>query len=393
MIYLELFSGGSVARQSVKELGLPVTKWYSSEINKYAIQIANDNHDDLIHLGSVESVLDKLVSHKDIDVIFCGSPCQGFSVAGKQLNFEHEQSKLFFTFLDIYKAIYTANPNVKLLFENVKMKKEWEQIILSKLQEINPKLKLHIIDSALVSAQRRVRMYITDIEFDIPEDRGIILKDIIECGCVDRNKSYCLDANYWKGGNLKMYFEKSRRQLVFGDGCHQVGVADLKGYDIIKRVYSIHGKCPTLTTMQGGHREPKILCNSASITGRRLDSNGVRKDDDTSLPIVQTLEVSDSGKSRCLSTLTKDTVVSPLPKGRYPDAYGEHKLHWRKLTVKECCRLQTLPDDYCKSVSNSQGYKMLGNGWNNETIKCILKGLTTENKFGNSKKYETMERS
>ena len=393
MIYLELFSGGSVARQSVKELGLPVTKWYSSEINKYAIQIANDNHDDLIHLGSVESVLDKLVSHKDIDVIFCGSPCQGFSVAGKQLNFEHEQSKLFFTFLDIYKAIYTANPNVKLLFENVKMKKEWEQIILSKLQEINPKLKLHIIDSALVSAQRRVRMYITDIEFDIPEDRGIILKDIIECGCVDRNKSYCLDANYWKGGNLKMYFEKSRRQLVFGDGCHQVGVADLKGYDIIKRVYSIHGKCPTLTTMQGGHREPKILCNSASITGRRLDSNGVRKDDDTSLPIVQTLEVSDSGKSRCLSTLTKDTVVSPLPKGRYPDAYGEHKLHWRKLTVKECCRLQTLPDDYCKSVSNSQGYKMLGNGWNNETIKCILKGLTTENKFGKEKIEQKMERS
>ena len=393
MIYLELFSGGSVARQSVKELGFPVTKWYSSEINKYAIQIANDNHDDLIHLGSVEGVLDKLVSHKDIDVIFCGSPCQGFSVAGKQLNFEHEQSKLFFTFLDIYKAIYTANPHVKLLFENVKMKKEWEQIILSKLQEINPKLKLHIIDSALVSAQRRVRMYITDIEFDIPEDRGIILKDIIECGCVDRNKSYCLDANYWKGGNLKMYFEKSRRQLVFGDGCYQVGIADLKGYDIIKRVYSIHGKCPTLTTMQGGHREPKILCNSASITGRRLDSNGVRKDDDTSLPIIQTLEVSDSGKSRCLSTLTKDTVVSPLPKGRYPDAYGEHKLHWRKLTVKECCRLQTLPDDYCKSVSNSQGYKMLGNGWNNETIKCILKGLTTENKFGKEKIEQKMERS
>jgi DNA-cytosine methyltransferase len=378
MIYLELFSGGSVARQSVKELGLSVTRWYSSEINKYPIQIANDNHDDLIHLGGVEGVLDKLVSHKDIDVIFCGSPCQGFSVAGKQLNFEHEQSKLFFTFLDIYKAIYTANPHVKLLFENVKMKKEWEQIILSKLQDINPNLKLHIIDSALVSAQRRVRMYITDIEFDMPEDRGIVLKDIIECGCVDRNKSYCLDANYWKGGNLKMYFEKSRRQLVFGDGCHQVGVADLKGYDIIKRVYSVEGKCPTLTTMQGGHREPKILCNSASITGRRLDSNGVRKDDDTSLPIVQTLEVSDTDKSRCLSTLTKDTVVSPLPKGRYPDAYGEHKLHWRKLTVKECCRLQTLPDDYCKSVSNSQGYKMLGNGWNNETIKCILKGLTKD---------------
>ena len=337
MIYLELFSGGSVARQSVKELGFPVTKWYSSEINKYAIQIANDNHDDLIHLGSVEGVLDKLVSHKDIDIIFCGSPCQGFSVAGKQLNFEHEQSKLFFTFLDIYKAIYTTNPNVKLLFENVKMKKEWEQIILSKLQEINPKLKLHIIDSALVSAQRRVRMYITDIEFDIPEDRGIILKDIIECGCVDRNKSYCLDANYWKGGNLKMYFEKSRRQLVFGDGCHQVGIADLKGYDIIKRVYSIHGKCPTLTTMQGGHREPKI---------------------------------------------------------------NTDELHWRALSPLECERLQTVPDGYTqygdfyvyeeiempyetvthkvrktKKISKSQRYKMLGNGWTVNVIAHIMRGM------------------
>ena len=93
-----------------------------------------------------------------------------------------------------------------------------------------------------------------------------------------------------------------------------------------------------------------------------------------SVPITQTLEVSESDKSRCLSTLNKDTVVSPLPKGRYPDAYGANALHWRKLTVKECCRLQTLPDDYCKSVSISQGYKILGNGWTNEVIKFILKG-------------------
>ena len=69
MIYLELFSGGSVARQSVKELGLPVTRWYSSEINKYPIQIANDNHDDLIHLGGVEGVLDRLYSHNGIQTL------------------------------------------------------------------------------------------------------------------------------------------------------------------------------------------------------------------------------------------------------------------------------------------------------------------------------------
>ena len=379
MNWLNLCSGGETGRQAVRELGLEVTNWFTSEVDKFAIKVANDNHDDLQHLGDICTVYDYFdknvtVHPSTIDVILCGSPCQGFSVAGKGLNFEHPQSKLFFEFVKIYKLIYKHNPNVKLLFENVRMKKEWQDIIVSTLQEINPNLKMYIINSSIVSAQNRVRMYITDFEFDIPKDRDIKLKDIIECGCVDREKSYCLDANYWKGGNLRTYFKKSRRQLVFGDGCKQVGVADLNGHDILKRVYSVEGKSPTLNTCGGGNREPKILCKSASITGRRLDSNGVRKDNDLSIPITQTLEVSDKDKSRCLSTLTKDTVVSPLPVGRYPDAYENKTLQWRKLTVKECCRLQTLPDDYCKSVSNSQGYKILGNGWTNEVIKFILKG-------------------
>ena len=379
MNWLNLCSGGETGRQAVRELGLEVTNWFTSEVDKFAIKVANDNHDDLQHLGDICTVYDYFdknvtVHPSTIDVILCGSPCQGFSVAGKGLNFEHPQSKLFFEFVKIYKLIYKHNPNVKLLFENVRMKKEWQDIIVNTLQEINPNLKMYIINSSIVSAQNRLRMYITDFEFDIPKDRNIKLKDIIECGCVDREKSYCLDANYWKGGNLKTYFKKSRRQLVFGDGCKQVGVADLKGYDIIKRVYSVEGKSPALTTMQGGHREPKILCRPASITGRRLDSNGVRKDYDLSIPMTQTLEVSDKDKSRCLSTLTKDTVVSPMPVGRYPNAYEDNTLQWRKLTVKECCRLQTLPDDYCKSVSNSQAYKILGNGWTNEVIKFILKG-------------------
>ena len=373
MNWLNLCSGGETGRQAVKELGLPVKHWFTSEIDKFAIKVANDNHDDLLHLGDIRNVIEK-TKNLPIDVMLCGSPCQGFSVAGKGLNFEHPQSKLFFEFVKIYKYHYERFPQMKLLFENVRMKKEWQDIIVSTLQEINPNLKMYIINSSIVSAQNRVRMYITDFKFDIPEDRNIKLKDIVECGCVDREKSYCLDANYWKGGNLKMYFEKSRRQLVFGDGCKQVGVADLNGHDILKRVYSVEGMSPTLNTCGGGNREPKILCKSASITGRRLDSNGVRKDNDLSIPITQTLEVSNKDKSRCLSTITKDTVVSPMPVGRYPDAYENKTLQWRKLTVKECCRLQTLPDDYCKSVSNSQGYKILGNGWTNEVIKFILKG-------------------
>ena len=381
MNWLNLCSGGETGRQAVKELGLPVKHWFTSEIDKFAIKVANDNHDDLLHLGDIRNVIEK-TKNLPIDVMLCGSPCQGFSVAGKGLNFEHPQSKLFFEFLEIYRYHYERFPQMKLLFENVRMKKQWQDMIFDMLREINPKLKLYIINSSIVSAQNRVRMYITDFEFDIPKDRNIKLKDIIECGCVDREKSYCLDANYWKGGNLKSYFKKSRRQLVFKNhnveksdtNCVQVGVADLNGHDILKRVYSVEGKSPTLNTCGGGNREPKILCKSASITGRRLDSKGVRKDSDLSIPMTQTLEVSDKDKSRCLSTLTKDTVVSPMPVGRYPNAFEDNTLQWRKLTVKECCRLQTLPDDYCKSVSNSQGYKILGNGWTNEVIKFILKG-------------------
>jgi len=387
MNWLNLCSGGEIGRQAVKELGLPVNNWFSSEIDKFAIKVAKDNHDDVLHIGDIKNIMKFWEVNKfpKIDVILCGSPCQGFSVAGKGLNFEHPQSKLFFEFVEIYKYHYERNPNVKLLFENVRMKKEWQNIIVSTLQEINPKLKMYMINSSLVSAQNRLRMYITDFEFDIPEDRNIKLKDIIECGCVDRDKSYCLDANYWKGGNLKSYFEKSRRQLVFGDGCKQVGVADLNGHDILKRVYSIEGKSPTLNTCGGGNREPKIVCGdkplrSASVKGRRINQDGVRKDNDKSIPLVQTLEVYDNDKSRCLSTVDKDAVVSPLPVGRYPHAYTDSALQWRKLTVRECCRLQTLPDDYCKSVSNSQGYKILGNGWTNEVIKFILKGKANESK-------------
>ena len=87
MNWLNLCSGGEIGRQSVKELGLPVDRWYSSEIDKFAMCVAQDNHDDLIYVGDIRGVLDSIVNLKDIDVILCGSPCQGFSVAGKGVNF------------------------------------------------------------------------------------------------------------------------------------------------------------------------------------------------------------------------------------------------------------------------------------------------------------------
>ena len=246
----------------------------------------------------------------------------------------------------------------------------------------------------------------------MPENKRIYLKDILEDGWTDREKSHCIDANYFKGGNLKSYFQKNRRRLVFDfaqdDGLILAGEADLKGHDYNRRVYHPDGKAPTLCANSGGNLEPKILqvprgnnkggvkgedgkvptlsgsswehnnfvLYPAAIVGRRL-KDGVRDDKDVSVPITQCLEVHESGgKARCLSTVEKDTLVSPLPEGRYPDAYSEEmRLMWRKLTPIECERLQTVPDGYTAHVSNTQRYRMLGNGWTVDVICHLLEGM------------------
>jgi site-specific DNA-cytosine methylase len=194
----------------------------------------------------------------------------------------------------------------------------------------------------------------------------------------DRDKAFCLDANYFKGGNLKSYFEKHRRQLVFSkDGLCHVGDADINGNDSIKRVYHPDGKAPTLTTMGGGHREPKVLCGA--WRGRYV-VDGVRQDHKQKVTgmTTQRLEVRRDGKTNALTTVQKDNV-----------AVNVEELKWRKLTPLECERLQTVPDLYTqygefdhkygylgevKPISNTQRYKMLGNGFCVDTIVNILGG-------------------
>ena len=182
----------SCGRIALDRAGIKVEKYYASEIDKYAIQVTQKNYPDTIQLGSIGNWREWKL--ENIDMIIGGSPCQGFSNSGKGLNFEDPRSKLFFTFLEIidfYKPKY-------FLLENVKMKKEWENIMTEHIK-VNPIL----IDSALVSAQSRKRLYWTNIPNIIqPEDKHIYLKDIIESGTVDRDKSYCIDACYYKGGTV-----------------------------------------------------------------------------------------------------------------------------------------------------------------------------------------------
>lgn len=306
MNVLSLFDGMSCGQIALQKSGFQVDKYFASEIDKYAIKVAKANYPDTIHVGDVTTVsADDL---PQIDLLIGGSPCQGFSFAGKQLNFDDPRSKLFWEYVRLLKELQPTY----FLLENVRMKQQSMDVITEALG-VEP----IFINSSLVSAQNRQRYYWTNIPMDgLPDDKGIKLRDILEDGVVDRDKSHCLDANYFKGGNLKQYFEKHRRQLVFSaDGLCQVGeTAEYQHYkhDQIKRVYHPDGKAPTLLTMQGGNREPKVYMQPNS---------------------------------------------------------------WRKLTPLECERLQTVPEGYTAHVSNTQRYKMLGNGWTVDVIAHILKGV------------------
>jgi DNA-cytosine methyltransferase len=353
MKVISLFDGMSCARIALDRAKIPVTEYYSSEIDKYAIQVSQANYPDIMQLGNVQDISFK---EGDIDLLVGGSPCQGFSFAGKQLNFDDPRSKLFWEYVRLLREL---KPKYFLL-ENVRMKQEYQDVISDALG-----VKPIAINSRLVSAQNRQRLYWTNIpNVTQPDDKGIVLQDILEDGFVDRDKSHCLDANYFKGGNLKSYFEKHRRQLVFSkDGLCHVGDADINGNDTIKRVYHPEGKAPTLTTMGGGHREPKVLCGAWR---GRYTVDGVRQDHKHSVRgmTTQRLEVRTDGKTNSLTTVQKDNV-----------AVDVSELQWRKLTPLECERLQTVPDNYTAHVSNTQRYKMLGNGFTVDVIAHILKGI------------------
>ena len=374
MNVLSLFDGMSCGQIALNKAGIKYDAYFASEVDKYAIKVAQANYPNTIQIGDVTKVDHTRLPFGGIDLLMGGSPCQGFSFAGKQLNFDDPRSKLFFEFIRLRDEL---KPKYVLL-ENVRMKKESENVI-TKYMGFSPQA----MNSADVSAQNRHRLYWfgylnESLEYkQIPispiKDKGIVIKDILEdlpfedipnylnntwCGrrrgdlvkSVDDPKAHCLTASMWKG-QIPTFVKKPVL----------VGVADnIKGYDIIKRVYSPNGKSPTLTTMQGGHRQPKVAIGR--IVNRRLDENGVRKDNQLELPFTKQLEVSSANKSNCLTTVQKDNVVV-------------HKELYRNLTPIECERLQTVPDNYTNHVSKTQRYKMLGNGWTVDMIAHIFKGI------------------
>ena len=547
MRVLSLFDGMSCGQYTLNKLGIPVEKYYASEIDKYAIEITQKNFPETIQVGDITKLDPK--DFADVDLIMGGSPCQGFSFAGKQLAFDDPRSALFFEFIRMLKAI---KPKYFLL-ENVRMKKEFLDIISQQVSECYPEITFGIqpilINSSSVSAQSRQRYYWTNISnIKQPEERGIVLRDILETKpetftamsdkFVKRNgdRDCMIDLNKEKASNLsameyvkngrqgdylacdssckpkqvgnledikghdilkRVYsedgksptitahagkgtvpkietkpkqvgklieqvkvrkhevdipklqtcildhyakcgknkkeiakelndkystvehyfrklgsnffcipseehwpqlkkilgietnkFDKQIMEFEFRDGVFetkqrvysdegksptlthgsadkliQVGVAaDINGHDILKRVYSPEGKSPTLNACGGGNTEPKVITGGA-FRGRAYDKDGKRMDRDGSSVANKTkqmLELRKDDKSNAITTVGKDSVVV------------DEELTWRKLTPLECERLQTVPDNYTEGVSNTQRYKMLGNGWTVEVIKHIL---------------------
>jgi DNA (cytosine-5)-methyltransferase 3A len=426
----------SCGRIALERAGIPVTNYYASEIDKYAIKVTQANYPDTVQLGCITGQAEWELPK--IDLVIGGSPCQGFSFAGKQLNFDDHRSKLFFDFIE---ALHRFQPKYFML-ENVKMKKEYQDVITRMLGGIEP----IEINSALVSAQNRRRLYWTNIPgIEQPEDKGILLKDIIETDFVDvchtlsdtalkrlerrkyskpklfpgktgtlypknnsgqlcldagttllpvgfvlkdksqtilstiykenaksmikrdkegllvgefvdRDKAHCIDANYFRGGNLKSYFEKHRRQLVFELNKKNNRIKDVSinnygvrphrgdkaksGVSEIGRLHFIESKCYTITA----NHSPKII-----QVPRGENIGGIKGND---------------GKTPTISASS-----------------WEHNNHllgvvsFRKLTPLECERLQTVPDNYTNHVSNTQRYKMLGNGWTVDVIAHIFKAM------------------
>ena len=300
MNVLSLFDGMSCGQIALNRLGIKYDNYFASEIDKYAIKVTQYNYPNTTQLGDVTTLnLDNLPK---IDLLMGGSPCQGFSFAGKKLNFEDPRSKLFFEFVEIKNKL---KPKYWLL-ENVRMSKE-SQDIISKYLGVEP----IIINSNLVSAQNRYRLYWTNIpNVGIPEDRGIFLKDIL-----------------------------------------------LNGEEVI------------------GARRGRYIVNGVRQDGKMLTKGKTK----------QYLETRSDNKSNCLTTVQKDNIVirkkSKCVRSGGRGSYDRHEWdsvdsnHTRKLEVIECERLQTVPDNYTNCVSNTQRYKMIGNGWTVDVICHILKNI------------------
>lgn len=426
MNVLSLFNGLSFGKMALDELNIKVDKYYSSEIDKYAIQATQAIFPDTIQLGDVTKWREWDIDFSGVDLLLAGFPCQAWSMAGKQKGDNDPRGALVHDLIDIWNEIKLKNPNMKFMFENVKMKKEFLDYI-NKLFGVEPVC----INSALVSAQNRVRYYWTNIPGDScddlfssgaiaqPEDESIMLKDILEFDgnftfmsdkFVDRQKGRkCLRDNLdGKAVNLSaMEYVKNGRQgdyikcgamrgryLVDGKRAdNQVG--SQKGITTQRLELREDDKTNCLTTVQ---KDNYVVINSSQGKNPILTKGYVQFDPNNKGNKSQCNRVNlPDSKHKALSGTSggnKHGVVTKIDireKSKCVRSSGRGSIdrhewdsisdcHYRKLTPRECMRLQTVPEHHIDTlldagISNTQLYKMTGNGWTHKVIVHIFKGL------------------
>jgi len=369
MIVLSVFDGMSCGQIALKKSGVKINKYYASEIDKFAIQQTQHNFPDTIQLGNIVGIKAKDLLR--IDLVIGGSPCQGFSFAGKQLNFNDPRSALFFEFVRLWKEVKTINPDAKFLLENVNMKKEYLRII-SEYMEVFPVR----INSNLVSAQNRDRWYWTNIRTketglfselwsDIPQpkDEGILLKDILQPESEVDEKYYIKNSSKYdtKGLNLEGKAKTQRSSTGWSlDEKHNyqiIGVlnanGELKSTDKSNCIDANYHKGIENHQQRTAVYVKKNLIQIGYIGN--VNSIGNR---------VYSME---SNKSR--------TLTDGGGGGAKAGIWQDKNYRLRRLTPTECARLQTIPEQYKWVVSDTQIYKMLGNGWTVKVIEHIFSFL------------------
>lgn len=332
MKVLSLFDGMSCGQIALRDLGVPIERYYASEIDKHAIAQTQLNFPDTIQLGDVEKWREWDIEWDEIDLLLAGSPCQGFSSAGAMRGLDDHRSRLFWVFDDIRQHLLSCNPKAKWLLENVQMKKEHEAVINETLQ-----LKPVVINSSLVSAQNRARLYWTNgktnseglfnevyTDIPLPIDRGLCISDILENDVDEKylitNKKYFGHSNVitdpWIINNYRDAHQKALCLL----SCSYKG-AKTNGMTVVSGTWRTHKDGRGFRSMRGD----KAPCIPARA---RNDGSG--------------------------------------------QSVAKIGYMLRRLTPTECARLQTIPDWYKWGCSDTQAYKMLGNGWTVEVIKHIL---------------------
>lgn len=410
MRVLSLFDWISCWYEALLRAWFKIDKYYASEVDKYAIQVATKNHPDIIEIWDVTQV--KWEDYKDVDIIIWWSPCQWFSLAWKQLNFDDERSKLFFEFLRLVQEI---KPKYFLL-ENVKMKKEFRDKI-SELMWCEPIL----IDSALVSAQHRERYYWTNIPWVCqPEDRWLLLKDILEDE-VDEKYNFSKErweritaTNYEQNKRLEDLEWKCNTLVTNSWGNHERKVC-IPNDRKIKRVWWLYWQttrwwmyddswiAPTITAsmwMWWWH-VPYVIPSKYFISKQHTDAMiRARSSWKLNLPdrewkcwtliawYYKTPQdwpyIAYAPWSREFETQWFKEDKSPTLCARDykdPKVVATKQENWfiiRKLTPVECERLQTLPDNYTAWVSDTQRYKQLGNWWTVDVIAHIFSFIPKE---------------